>query len=83
MKKQTRSILQELNQLNLTGDKDRLIETTANNIIKSSINLINMINSEYDTSTASELERRFLNSIKNGDPKKFKRGVDKIIESKK
>jgi len=83
MKKQTRSILQELNQLNLTGDKDRLIETTANNIIKSSINLINMINSEYDTSTASELERRFLNSIKNGDPKKFKRGIDKIIESKK
>ena len=56
MKKQTRTILQELNNLNLTGDKDRLIETTANNII---------------------------NSIKNGDPKKFKRGIDKIIESKK
>ena len=76
MKKQTRTILQELNNLNLTGDKDRLIESTANN-------LINMINAQYDSNTAGELERRFLNSIKNGDPRKFKRGIDKIIESKK
>ena len=48
MKKQTRSILQELNNLAITSDKDRLIESTANNIINSSINLINLINSEYD-----------------------------------
>ena len=64
MKKQTRSILQELNNLAITSDKDRLIESTANNIINSSINLINLINSEYDATTASELERRFLNSIR-------------------
>ena len=83
MKKQTRSILQELNNLAITSDKDRLIESTANNIINSSINLINLINSEYDATTASELERRFLNSIRSGDPKKFKRGISKIIESKK
>ena len=83
MKKQTRSILQELNNLAITSDKDRLIESTANKIINSSINLINLINSEYDATTASELERRFLNSIRSGDPKKFKRGITKIIESKK
>ena len=83
MKKQTRSILQELNNLAITSDKDRLIESTANNIINSSINLINLINSEYDATTASELERRFLNSIRSGDAKKFKRGIEKIIESKK
>jgi len=83
MKKQTRSILQELNNLAITSDKDRLIESTANNIINSSINLINLINSEYDATTASELERLFLNSIRSGDPKKFKRGITKIIESKK
>ena len=44
MKKQTRSILQELNTLSITNDKDRLIESTASNIINSSINLINLIN---------------------------------------
>ena len=53
MKKRTRSILEELNNLG------------------------------RDENTAGELERRFLNSIKSGDPRKFKRGINKIIESKK
>ena len=82
MKKHTRSILEELNNLGLNRDNDRLIETTANNIINSSINLINTINQKYDAETAGELERRFLNSIKSGDPRKFKRGIEKIIENK-
>lgn len=82
MKKHTRSILEELNNLGLNRDNDRLIETTANNIINSSINLINSINKTYDAETAGELERRFLNSIKSGDPRKFKRGIEKIIENK-
>ena len=82
MKKHTRSILEELNNLGLNRDNDRLIETTANNIIRSSINLINTINKSYDSVTAGELERRFLNSIKSGDPRKFKRGIEKIIENK-
>jgi hypothetical protein len=83
MKKRTRSILEELNSLNLARDTDRMIETTANNIIESSINLLNRIGSTYDETTANELERRFLNSIKSGDPRKFKRGIQKVIESKK
>jgi len=82
MKKHTRSILEELSNLGLNRDNDRLIETTANNIINSSINLINTINQTYDAGTAGELERRFLNSIKSGDPRKFKRGIEKIIEAK-
>ena len=84
MKKQTRTILQELNSLALNKpNSDLLIETTAENIIKSSINLFILIYETYDAHTANELERRFLNSIKSGDPRKFKRGVLKIIESKK
>jgi hypothetical protein len=59
-----------------------LIETTGANIIESAINLLNRISNTYDESTASELERRFLNSIKSGDPKKFKRTMGRIIESK-
>lgn len=83
MKKQTRSILQELNNLALTRNNDLLIESTANNIIKSSINLFSLINETYDSETAAELEKRFLNSIRTRDARKFKRGIDKIIESKK
>jgi len=83
MKKRTRSILEELNNLDRARDNDLLIETTANNIIESAINLLNRIGNTYDENTAGELERRFLNSIKSGDPRKFKRGIQKVIESKK
>jgi len=82
MKKRTRSILQELNSLNLNRDPDRMIQSSADNIIESAINLLNRIQATYDDTTASELERRFLNSIKSGDPRKFKRGMTKVIESK-
>lgn len=82
MKKRTRSILEELNDLGRNHNNDRLIETTANNLIESSINLLNRIGSTYDDVTSSELERRFINAIKSGDPRKFKRGIQKVIESK-
>lgn len=82
MKKRTRSILEELNTIGHRDDNDLLIEMTANNIIESSINLLNRISNTYDDITASELERRFINSIKSGDPQKFKRGIKKVIESK-
>jgi len=82
MKKRTRSILEELNQVHGSRDNDLLIDTTANNIIESAINLLSRVHSLYDVDTASELERRFLNSIKNGDPKKFQRSMQKIKESK-
>ena len=82
MKKRTRSILQELSNIGTTSKSDLLIETTANNIIESSINLLNTINKNYDVATASELERRFINSIRTCDPRKFKRAISKIIESK-
>lgn len=82
MKKRTRSILEELNNVHGRRDNDRAIEMTANNIIESSINLLSRIHEQYDIETASELERRFLNSIRTGDVKKFHRSMKKIIESK-
>ena len=75
--------MQELNHLNMNRDKTQLISTTGANLIESCINLLSKINEHYEPEEALELERRFINSIKNGDVKKFKRGVDKINESKK
>ena len=62
---------------------DEFIQTTGTNLIESSINLISKLYETYDEKTAGELERRFLNSIRAGNSRKFKTGVDKIIESKK
>ena len=82
MRKQTRSILEELTHLGQQQHTDHHIEATASNIIESAKNLIERIESNYDATTADELERRFINSIKSGDAKKFKRGMQKVIESK-
>jgi hypothetical protein len=82
MRKRTRSILEELNNLGRAKNNDLLIETTGSNIIESAINLLNRISNTYDAETAGELERRFINAIKSGDPRKFKRGIQKVIEGK-
>jgi len=82
MKKRTRSILEELNNLGRSKDNDFLIDATGSNIIESAINFLNRVSENYDETTSSELERRFINSIKSGDPRKFKRSMQKVIESK-
>jgi len=82
MRKSTRSILQELNNISLGRSPELVIETRASNIIQSAINLLDTIKEEYDIETAAELERRFINSIKASDPSKFKRGIQRIQESK-
>ena len=73
---------EELNNLHQKRDSDSFIATTGNNIIESAINLLQRINTEYDQETALDLERRFINSIKSSDPRKFKRGLQKVVESK-
>ena len=83
MRKHTRGILEELSNVSRRDNRDEFIQTTGNNIIESAINLLSRIHSTYDVDTASELERRFINSIKSNDPRKFKRSMTRIIESKK
>lgn len=83
MKKATRSILEELNNLNFNRNKEHLIETTGVNLVESTINLFEQMSEHYSQEEALELERRFINSIKSADPRKFKRGIAKINESKK
>lgn len=82
MRKRTRSILSELTNLNSRSNSEEFIQSTGSNLIESSINLIQKIYDTYDPETAIDLERRFLNSIRAANPKKFKTGVDKIKESK-
>jgi hypothetical protein len=83
MKKRTRGILEELSSFGRRNYSDELIQTTGNNIIESAINLIIKMHEMYPEETAIDLERRLINSIRSNNPRKFKTGVDKIIESKK
>jgi len=82
MKRRTRSILEEITDFYPPGDKEKVIESRAKNIIESSINLINLINETYSKDIAKDLNNRFLNSIRGQDSKKFSRGIKRVIESK-
>ncbi len=82
MRKSTRSILQGLTDASLDRDTEHVIESRGSNIIASAVNLLELIRENYDVETASELERRFINSIKANDPAKFKRGIKRIQEGK-
>ena len=81
MKKQTRSILEEISQVVPTVDVNNVVETRASHVITSAINLTKMIYESYDESVADDLIKRFVNSIKTQDPRKFERGIKKLNES--
>ena len=78
LQKRTRSILEELSSMSVQRDRSSLIESRANNVISSAINLLNYIRENYDEDQALELERRLLNSIRSQDPQKFTRGVRRL-----
>jgi hypothetical protein len=78
LQKQTRSLLSELDSISIHRDRTHFVETRANNVIESAINLLKYIKENYDADTANELERRMLNSIRTGDSAKFMRGIRKV-----
>jgi ribosomal protein S13 len=81
MRKQTRSILHELNSMIVEKDRQHVLESRATNVIESAINLINEMHKHYDVAVAGDLERRLLNSIRHQDKNKFIRGIRKVNES--
>ena len=76
--KKTRSILDEIDNLYISRDKDKLLESRAGHVIQGAINLLATIAETYDQESAAELERRLLNSIRSKDPNKFIRGIRQI-----
>lgn len=82
MKRNTRSLLEELNDIAVKKDAEAVIESRAVHVIDSAINLINSIKENFDPETAYELERRLINSIRGSDPAKFTRGIRKLRDAK-
>jgi len=64
--------------MSVQRDRSSLVESRANNVISSAINLLNYIRENYNEEQALELERRLLNSIRSQDPQKFTRGVRRL-----
>jgi hypothetical protein len=82
LKRHTRSLLEELNDIAVKRDTETVIESRAVHVINSAINLLSSIKENFEPDQAYELERRLLNSIKGSDPSKFTRGIRKLRDNK-
>ncbi len=78
MKKSTRSILQELSSISVKRNTTLLIENRGENIIQSAINLLELIQENYSSEIANDLERRFILSIRHKKLDRFKRGMSHL-----
>ena len=77
----SRSILDELDAVlaaRKATDRESIIESRANNIITSAINLLEMIHKSYPVEVAEDLEKRFLNSIRGRNVSKMSNSLKKI-----
>ena len=80
MQKRTRSLLEELESIGSNRDINHVIESRANNVITSAINLIELMNRHYDKEKAEILERKLLSSIKSKEPRRFAKSLRKKHE---
>jgi len=78
MKRKTRSLLEELNDIGTSSRAEHFVESRAVHVIESAINIVEMIRNNFEDEVAQDLEKRLYNSIRSGDPTKFKRGVKKL-----
>ena len=58
MKRHTRSLLEELNDIAVKKDTEAVIESRAVHVINSAINLLTLIRENFEPEMAYELERR-------------------------
>lgn len=80
MQKRTKSLLEELEAIGNNRDINHVIESRANNIITSAINLIELINRQYSAEKAELLEKKLLSAIKGRDQGRFSKSLRKSDE---
>ena len=82
MRKQTRSILEEITNIVPQRDKESFVENKAINVIASTKYLVEYIQENFNQDQSDDLLKRLFNSLKTGDESKFRRGIKQIKESK-
>jgi hypothetical protein len=78
--RQSRSILEEINTFVPLKKKEDIVESRAQHIISSAINLFEYLDSNFSDEEACMLKNRFISSIKGSDTTRFSRAVKKIKE---
>ena len=83
MEKQTKSILEEINSIIPKKDKNMIVESRADHVITSVINLVHLIKETYSEEDAQDLTKRLFNSIKTEYPRKFNRCMNRVKDENK
>lgn len=82
MRKQTRSLLEEITNIVPQRDRESFVENKAINVIASTKYLVEYIQENFSQDESDDLIKRLFNSLKTGDDSKFRRGIKQIKESK-
>lgn len=75
-----KNIIEELDKETQNHDKHLFVESKANHAIVAAINVLRLIDESFSDDEAEELRRRFINSVKSGDPRKFYRKIREMRE---
>ena len=82
MEKKLGSILEELDNIIPTKDKDLVLEARAIHAISNAIHILRQINEHYSDDDADVLTKSFILAVKNNNVRKFENRVRHIKESK-
>ena len=82
MRKQTKSLLEEITNIVPQRDRESFVENKAVNVIASTKYLVEYIQENFTRDQSDDLLKRLFNSLKTGDEMKFRRGIKQIKESK-
>ena len=76
--RRSKSILEEISSYVPQKSREDLIESRAQHIIVSAINLLETIDESFSPEEAESLKKRFISSIRGADPNRFSRMVHRI-----
>ena len=82
MRKQTRSLLEEITNIVPQRDRESFVENKAINVIAGTRYLVEYIQENFDKDSSEYLIKRLFNSLRTGDDSKFRRGIKQIKETK-
>lgn len=82
MQSTTKSILEELESISDSRDKDQQMYSRASNAVTSIINLMDKLKTEHGQDVALALEKKLFLAIRSKDPSKFTKKLKDIHGSK-
>jgi len=73
-----KSILNEIDDILPSKNKEQIVESRASHVIISATNIMTLISENYDAETSEKLQKKFLNAIRTGNVDKFSNALKRL-----